>query len=901
MSSHSTAPSGVPLSLNEGLPAIMEGFAAARTPEDVFELVFTTAFQALNATAGAVLLVDETGERLEIAAIQGDEQGVQTIWQGGPVAEHGPAGAALGRREPLFFEDQGDLVRAYPELEARTGAMAAVATAVLPMFLDDQPFGVLILDVQEPHPFTEAEIRFLRTLAAQCAVALGRARLTHTLEARVAARTAELEEERAALDAFVAYKEAVGTESDVLALARQAIRVVRASLQHVSVAYYEGEDGLWKARAWSEDVRPEVAAEIQAGVPEAAPDFSEAARSREAVFVDGWNAQANALPSTTPYGAVALLPVVVSGETRSLFAVGTREARAWSEREKALVRAVVRGLTITLERTEVTRQLQLQNAELEARTRALEAFAELTRNLTLYDEPYTLIQRAQHLVLSLLPDGYALYFEPEGEWWRLRAQTGELRSEALQAVADAGLPYHEAGNLLTPFTTHAPYYQDQYAQDTDHIGELVAHLGASATFPLMVEGRPRGVFAVVLFGKRRPWERAEKAVMESVTRSLSLALESLEARRHRNKTQHYLKVAAEHAPIILFATDEQGVFTLSEGSLLAKLGLKAGQAVGHKATAMFSHEPELREGRRLNRALAGEDAHDLIHLDSKGITLETWFIPVKNPAGEVTEVVGVSLDVTERLDAQRHLEQANQELRRSNAELEQFAYIASHDLQAPIRAVTSFAGIIDRRYGTLLDERGRVYLRQIVEGGEHMKRLVDDLLAFSRVHTQQGELLPVDTEAVFDAVARRLQEGTGPSAVSITRGELPVVLADGAQLDQLLQNLMSNGLKYRRAGVEPQVHVSAEPEGDGWRFAVSDNGIGIEPQYFERIFEIFQRLHGRESYEGTGIGLAVCKKIVERHGGRIWLESTPGQGTTFLFTLPAAESQPVEPGRSADL
>ncbi len=230
------------------------------------------------------------------------------------------------------------------------------------------------------------------------------------------------------------------------------------------------------------------------------------------------------------------------------------------------------------------------------------------------------------------------------------------------------------------------------------------------------------------------------------------------------------------------------------------------------------------------------------------------------------------------------LEHSNTELGRSNAELEQFAYIASHDLQAPIRAVASFAGIIHKRYGDSLDERGRLYLRQIIDSGEHMKRLVDDLLTFLRVHTEQRPFLPTDSGTVFDTVARRLEA----SRASITRSALPVVQADAQQLDQLLQNLISNGLKYHRADAPPEVQVSAEREGEFWRFAVSDNGIGIEPQYFKRIFEIFQRLHGRETYEGTGIGLAVCKKIVERHGGRLWLESTPGTGTTFFFTLPKA-------------
>lgn len=234
----------------------------------------------------------------------------------------------------------------------------------------------------------------------------------------------------------------------------------------------------------------------------------------------------------------------------------------------------------------------------------------------------------------------------------------------------------------------------------------------------------------------------------------------------------------------------------------------------------------------------------------------------------------------------RQLELQAAELRRSNAELEQFAYVASHDLQAPIRAVTSFAGLVSRKYAAQLDERGQAYLRPIVENGEHMKRLVDDLLAFSRLHTQQRAPEATASSAVLQAVLERLRPDLEALGAHVTVGPLPTVLADAPQLDQLFQNLLSNALKYRREGVPPQVSITAEREGSGWRFAVSDNGIGIEPQYFDRIFVIFQRLHGREQYEGTGIGLAVCKKIVERHGGRLWVESAPGQGSTFFFTLP---------------
>jgi len=767
VSSDFVTPSRVPLSFSERLQAVTEALAAARTQADVFGIVLAPALDALHALAGTVLLVDDTATLLLRVAHHGHAP--HSLWQDSPLHAPVPAHDALQRREALFFEHPGALLLAYPDLETRTGGRAAVATAILPMIVGDRPLGALILDFQDPHHFTSAEVRFLRTLAAQCGVALERAQLQHSLEARVAARTAQLEEQRAALDAFVAYKEAVGSESDVLALARQAVRVVQASLEYVSAAYYELDGGLWKARVWSPDVRPEVAAEIQAGVPADAPDFREAAQSRAAVFADGWNAEANELPSTRAYGAVAFLPLVVNGQAHSLFVVGTRDARAWTEREKALIRAVARGLSISLERTEVMRQLQAQNAELDARTRALEGYAQLTQDLALEDDAVTLVGRAQELLVSLIPGSVSTYYEPEGEVWKLLSHRGEFWNPALLQVLGRGLPRGGTLNVDSAFETRQPYYQDQHDPDSVAAArQEIRVIRTSVALPVFEGEEPRGVLAVGLHHVHQ-WTSIDRAVLDTVLRSLALALE------------------------------------------------RAKQA-----------------GALQQRT---------------------------------SEVV-----------------RANEELHRSNAELEQFAYIASHDLQAPIRAVASFAGIISKRYGERLDERGRLYLQQIVDSGEHMKRLVDDLLAFSRVHTEQRPFLPVEGSMVFDAVARRLK-AEAPAA-NMTRDNLPVVQADGQQLDQLLQNLIANGLKYHRAGVASQVHVSAEREGDFWRFAVSDNGIGIEPQYFARIFEIFQRLHGRESYEGTGIGLAVCKKIVERHGGRLWVESVVGVGSTFLFTLP---------------
>ncbi len=252
--------------------------------------------------------------------------------------------------------------------------------------------------------------------------------------------------------------------------------------------------------------------------------------------------------------------------------------------------------------------------------------------------------------------------------------------------------------------------------------------------------------------------------------------------------------------------------------------------------------------------------------------------------------------LNEELEARVHrrtaeLEEANANLLYSNRELEQFAYVASHDLQEPLRAVNSYAQLIARKYQGNFDAKADKYFGYITEGATRMQQLINDLLEFSRVGTRGRALEPTDSEAVVSQALDNLKVAIAESNAAVTHDPLPTVLGDESQLVQLFQNLISNAIKFRREE-PPRVHISAALQTNEWVFAVCDNGIGMEAEYFERIFTIFQRLHSRAEYPGTGIGLAVCKKIVERHGGRIWVESTPAVGTTFHFTIPQTKQQP---------
>jgi two-component system, sensor histidine kinase and response regulator len=237
-------------------------------------------------------------------------------------------------------------------------------------------------------------------------------------------------------------------------------------------------------------------------------------------------------------------------------------------------------------------------------------------------------------------------------------------------------------------------------------------------------------------------------------------------------------------------------------------------------------------------------------------------------------------------------EQAQAALQRSNAELEQLAYVASHDMQEPLRMIASYLQLVEQRYQDKLDADGREFIGFAVDGAKRMQGLINDLLTYSRVGTKAKPLVPVALAAATDTALSHLRVAIAEAGAHIEVGELPKVRGDGMQLIQLMQNLIANAIKFRGSEA-PRVQILCRVDEAGWRVTVRDNGIGIEPPYFERVFVLFQRLHGRGTYPGTGIGLALCKRIVERHGGRIWVESAPGQGTAFHFTIPRVDAAAI--------
>lgn len=261
-----------------------------------------------------------------------------------------------------------------------------------------------------------------------------------------------------------------------------------------------------------------------------------------------------------------------------------------------------------------------------------------------------------------------------------------------------------------------------------------------------------------------------------------------------------------------------------------------------------------------------------------------WLLWRATAPDDGARIYAAARDITDHKAATTALARTASELKRSNAELDQFASVASHDLQEPLRMVTSYLGLLQRRCQGKLDADAEQFITIAVDGANRMRLLIDDLLAWSRVATRAQPRTPTALEAVLAGVLRDLQVAIAESGAHITHDPLPEVAVDPVQIAQLLQNLLANAIKFR-GSEPPRIHLSATREERASHFTVRDNGIGIDAKHFGLIFTIFQRLHTREQYPGTGIGLAVCKKIVERHGGTIWVESAPGAGATFHFTI----------------
>jgi PAS domain S-box-containing protein len=430
-------------------------------------------------------------------------------------------------------------------------------------------------------------------------------------------------------------------------------------------------------------------------------------------------------------------------------------------------------------------------------------------------------------------------------------------------------------------------------------------LAAAAVLPGMVDAAKKGERPLTILDCRVDGEdrHFEVGIGRIGGEGGSFLLEARDVSARTKLTMALQEAAARKKAVLdsaldpIVTIDAYGKILACSRSIRRVFGYEPEEVVGQNVRMLMpephrsAHDSYLANYRRtgVTNILNRSREFEALRKDGSRVPIELSVARVDVPGQDQPLFTGIIHEITERKVAERLIHEHSAALARSNKDLEQFAYVASHDLQEPLRMVGSFAGLLARRYQGKLDSEADEFIAYIVDGATRMQMLIEDLLAFSRVSTKGRKPEPVDAGEMVERVLGDLRAAIEQSGATVTAGALPMVLADPTQLGQVFLNLIGNAIKFRAPDRPPAVRVWAERLGGEWLFHVQDNGIGIDPRHMERIFHIFERLHGPGEYPGTGIGLAIVKKIIERHGGRIEVRSAPGEGSTFRFTLPAAE------------
>jgi len=504
----------------------------------------------------------------------------------------------------------------------------------------------------------------------------------------------------------------------------------------------------------------------------------------------------------------------------------------------------------------------------------------------------------------------------------LAVPTAELQSMAsiwrfivlglILGLAAVGVAVYAGRKIMAPVT--------RLAQAGERLRQGESVVPGPATSIREVEELQRAIAeaSAAIQARYREREQAEKTLrrvnaalevrVQERTAALAAVNEALQAANvalqedieQRKKTEGALRESEERFRAIfeespagkaLIGTDNR--FLAVNRAFCEMLGYSAAELTSTTQAAL-THPDDLASSQDGLHALWGGERETFrtelryTHHDGHPVWADVSISLLRDPNGSSFHIIAHIQDITERKRAGDELQRTLAELERSNQELERFAYVASHDLQEPLRMVASYTQLLAQRYGDRLDQDAHEFIGFAVDGAARMRRLINDLLEYSRVTTHGDNLAPVDAQSALGEALTNLRAAIQDTGGAVTAEPLPRVMADPTQLTQVFQNLVGNALKFR-GEAPPRVHITVTPREGAWLFAVADNGIGIDPQYFDRIFVIFQRLHPSHRYPGTGIGLALCRRIVERHGGRLWVESAPGQGATFYFTLKRAE------------
>jgi len=674
---------------------------------------------------------------------------------------------------------------------------------------------------------------------------------------------------------------------------------------------------------------------LQDGLPMDTPAFAQLLETRTPLFVNGWTEAEQQVEHTAQFQAVALYPVEQHGQLCGALTVALQAEPRWGERDKSIVNAIGRSFSLLYERAATAKQLRERQQEAERRSQVLEAFEALSAELSVEQDSLLLIRRAMEVVLSLLPSGHAAYWEPVGPTWHLRAFINEVGNQTLQTLMEAGLVVDQTPTLDRPWQTGEPLYQDSYASGSDVAAEMTHHVYSVVSIPIWQGAAIRGVMNFTTFQPYR-WQSADRTLLATVIQSLKLALD------RASQTQ---QLQEERAGLDAFVAFSERAGDTSDLLELARRAIDVMRTtIGNISAAYYT-----LEGAFWKAQVWSEDfAPDIVAVLVAGIpvtapsyaeavqTQQVVFVPgweaesegVANTetfgagafypcfvddrpqgllamgtqrAGDWTareqavfSAVGRSLTLAlERTERARQLlqqrdvlELKTQELQAANEDLEAFTYSASHDLRTPVRHVMGFAELAEKALAKGQYEKVGRSLEVVKQGALPMTSLIDGMLLLSRSGRQDLHVQPVDLNVLVVQARRDTTTEFGGHPVRWQIGELPRVLGDHQLLQQVMTNLLSNAVKYSAKREVSEVRVWCEGIETDWFIRVQDNGVGFEPQYAQRLFGIFQRLHTEKEFKGTGVGLATVKRIVQKHGGQVFAESDGLTGATFGFSLP---------------
>jgi len=524
-------------------------------------------------------------------------------------------------------------------------------------------------------------------------------------------------------------------------------------------------------------------------------------------------------------------------------------------------------------------EIERQRTDLSAQNERLEVMVmSETRDMTIRkaaEEHLSQMESRYRGLLEAAPDAMVVVNQ-DGEIVLLNVQAekqfGYKRDELLGQQVKNIIPDGFAERLIADGTRTAA---EALAQQIGTGIELAGRRKDGSEFPIEI--------------MLSPLENLEGILVTAAIRDITERKRVEETLRQSEERSRLIVSNAKDYAILMLDPDGN-IVNWNEGAERMK-GYRAEEIIGQHFSRFYSAEDisngipalELGEAARVGRC---ENEGWRLRKDGSRLFASVAITALRDEKGMLRGFGKITRDITERKKSEEHLVKTMQELRQSNDELQQFAYVASHDLQEPLRMVASYTQLLAKRYRGQLDADADEFIDFAVDGCNRMQGLIQDLLAYSRSGSSSKAVRKISSESALSEALRNLHATIEESGAIVTHDALPSIITDDTQLALVFQNLVGNGIKYR--GVEvPRVHITATKNGGKeWIFSVRDNGLGIEPQYFERIFILFQRLHGRQEFKGTGIGLAICKKIVERLGGRIWVESQPEEGSTFYFSLP---------------